>query len=148
MALNAEQMEALTFVADGHNIFITDQAGVGKACNTYFERLRIAECEGCCCVFKRNSVHCVWQGYGVNRTLVLRTWNCRNAGKYDLATFYRYCKPGKLNLKGRFHHMEWSQHVQLKNFRTCGFIATQPGRECKQHETICRKTNFSYNRDE
>ena len=31
MALNAEQLAALKFVADGHNIFITGQAGVGKS---------------------------------------------------------------------------------------------------------------------
>ena len=31
MALNAEQLEALTFAADGHNIFITGQAGFGKS---------------------------------------------------------------------------------------------------------------------
>ena len=31
MALNAEQLATLKFVADGHNIFITGQAGVGKS---------------------------------------------------------------------------------------------------------------------
>ena len=31
MGLKAEQLAALKFVADGHNIFITGQAGVGKS---------------------------------------------------------------------------------------------------------------------
>ncbi|XP_074608735.1 ATP-dependent DNA helicase pif1-like [Acropora palmata] len=75
MALNAEQLAALKFVADGHNIFITGKAGVGKSrpvtsilsdCESWNMKVAVV-CSSriACSVDGRGTVYTVHSFYGL-----------------------------------------------------------------------------------